>query len=93
MTDTYSKYADVCTKFYSLTLDSKNVAQFIFNKSRAIAGQNVLFVGGMFEVASELIKLGLNLTFVDYTNEMIKIAKSKFPDNQVLKSDKRTPLL
>jgi hypothetical protein len=40
MTSTYTNHANVCAKFYSLTLDSKETADFVFKNSRAVAGQN-----------------------------------------------------
>lgn len=86
MTDTYSKHADVCAKFYELTLDSRAVADFVFAKSGARTGQKALFVGGMFGVASSLART-LELTIVDYTDEMVGIGRSLVPDARVLKAD------
>jgi SAM-dependent methyltransferase len=89
MTDTYTNYAKVCAKFYSLTLDSQKTAKFIFKNSRAVSSQKALFIGGMFDIADALKKLGLEITLVDYTDEMVEIAKINFPDIPVFKSDLR----
>ena len=67
MTSTYSAHAAICAKFYELTMDSSYVADVVFAKARAAIGEQALFVGGMFEIASELASRGMALTVVDYT--------------------------
>jgi hypothetical protein len=52
MTETYSRYAHICAKFYELTLDAKGVAEFVMANSGMVTGDRALFVGGMFEVAA-----------------------------------------
>lgn len=89
MTATYSKYADICAKFYELTLDSEHVADFVFKNCSAKAGQQCLFVGGMFGVAERLLAMGLDLTVIDYTEEMVFIGKSRMPNAVVQKADLR----
>jgi len=89
MSSTYTNHANVCAKFYSLTLDPEETADFILKNSRAVKGQSALFVGGMFDIASALISRGLHITLVDYTDEMVEIAKSKFGETSVFKSDLR----
>lgn len=53
MPDTYAKHADICAKFYELTVNAETVGNFIFHKSKAVSGKHALFVGGMFGVAWE----------------------------------------
>ncbi|HMO18388.1 MAG TPA: class I SAM-dependent methyltransferase [Oligoflexia bacterium] len=89
MPSTYTDNAKICAKFYSLTLNSEETADFVFKKSRAVAGQNVLFVGGMFDIARDLKRRGLNITIVDYSDEMINVAKSVLPDIPSIRSDLR----
>jgi SAM-dependent methyltransferase len=89
MTKTYSRYADICAKFYSLTINSEETADFIFNNSRVKPGQDALFVGGMFDIAHCLNKRGLNITLVDYTDEMVEVGRSKLPQVPIAKADLR----
>jgi|GEM_PF-6330169 len=44
MSDTYSTYAEICSRFYDLTMDSESVADFVSSKCQASAGERVLFV-------------------------------------------------
>jgi SAM-dependent methyltransferase len=89
MSNTYSHYADICTKFYELTTPPEAVAQFVFEKCHAEPGQHALFVGGMFGVAAALVNQGLQLTIVDYTDEMVELGRRRVPSATVLKSDIR----
>lgn len=75
MTSTYSKYADICAKFYELTLDKDFVGSFVYSKSGTEAGQKALFVGGMFDVAAFLFDKGLDISVVDYTDEMVEYGR------------------
>ena len=87
MSDTYTQHALICSKFYSLTVDSNAVASFIYSLLKAVPGQKTLFVGGMFEVAAGLVDLGLNITAVDYTDEMVAVGSSALPKARILKAD------
>lgn len=87
MSDTYSKYAEICTKFYELTLNADEVARFLLSKIRAEKAKNALFIGGMIDVAKNLNHLAL--TLVDYTDEMTALAKSKLPNAKIFKADLR----
>lgn len=92
--DTYSKHAEICAKFYELAIDAESTSTFVFEKSRAApekeAGEKALFIGGMFQVAKGLIDKGLNLTVVDYTDQMVNIGKAKLLGTQVEKADLRS---
>ena len=88
--NTYSAHAAICAKFYELTLDSKSVCKFILKNSHSTVGDSGLFVGGMFEVANELVESGITLTVVDYTDEMVDVGRSKLPGTVVEKADLRT---
>ena len=87
MSETYSKHANICTKFYSLTNNAADVAQFAFNHISAASGQSALFVGGMFDVAAKLRDLGLQITATDYTDEMVNLGKVALPESTVLRAD------
>lgn len=90
MSDTYSQHADICTMFYELSLDAAAVADFVSSKIGTISGQSALFVGGMFNVAKVLSEVGLEMTIVDYTDEMVQIGRKRAPNARVLKADLRT---
>lgn len=83
MSSTYSENAKICTKFYQLAIDAESAARFAFENSKAMSNQDVLFVGGMFDIADGLKKLGLNITIVDYTEGMVELAKNRFPKDRV----------
>lgn len=87
MPSTYSEHAEICAKFYALTLDSNSVSSFIFQVSQASSGEKALFVGGMFEVAAGLIRRGLDLTVIDYSDEMVAVGKKSLPKSAVYKGD------
>jgi hypothetical protein len=87
MSDSYTKHADICGKFYDLSIDSAAVADFVFERSGAMPQQEALFVGGMFGVASSLIQRGLNLTVIDYTEAMVALGKERLPSARVIKAD------
>src|SRR5688572_16221298 len=90
MSSTYTEHANVCAKFYQLAIDSAHVAKFICENSRATAGQTALFIGGMFDIAAELKARGLELTLSDYTDEMVELARLRFPTERVEKADLRS---
>jgi SAM-dependent methyltransferase len=90
MTAAYSSYAHICTRFYDLTLDPRNVASFVANKSDIEGDEKVLFVGGMFGIAESLAAIGLHLTVVDYSDEMVALGKQRLPSCQVIKADIRS---
>ncbi len=89
MSHTYSTYAEICSLFYDLTLNAQTVADFVASRCRVSAGERVLFVGGMFQVAARLQSKGLLLTAVDYTDEMVATGRKKLPEAQVVKADLR----
>ncbi len=86
---TYSAHAAICAKFYDLTLNTESVSKFVFDNSKSHPGDAGLFVGGMFEVARGLINRGIDLTVVDYTDEMVEVGKSKLPGMRIEKADLR----
>jgi SAM-dependent methyltransferase len=86
---TYSTHAAICAKFYDLTLSGESVSKFVFEKSESKPGDAGLFVGGMFEVAKGLCNKGVDLTVVDYTDEMVAVGKAKLPGVRVEKADLR----
>jgi SAM-dependent methyltransferase len=90
MTNTYSQHAEVCTKFYELTLDAPAVADFVFEKIGGVSGQRALFVGGMFDIAASLLVKGLDMVVVDYTDEMVALGRSRLAKALVVKADLRT---
>lgn len=83
----YSDLADVCVKFYDLVIDSKKVAEFVDSKIKKYSPKKILFVGGFFNVAKELIKKGYDITVADYTDEMVEEGKRRLPNTKVVKGD------
>ena len=87
---TYFKHAAICAKFYELAFDSKAVANFLLQKLSIKPNDKVLFVGGMFAVANELSKHNIDLTVVDYSQDMVNFAKAKYLDMKVSTADLMT---
>jgi len=86
---TYSTHAEICARFYDLIVDGEKVGAFVLEKSRAKAGERALFVGGFFEVARYLKEKGLDLEIVDYSDDMVKVGRTKVPGVVVSKADLR----
>ena len=85
----YSNLAIVCTKFYDLAVDEKKVAEFVESKIGKFEPKKILFVGGFFLVAKELLGKGYDLTVVDYTDEMVAEGKKRLPNTRIIKADVR----
>lgn len=86
---TYQAHAAICAKFYELTLNSQEVAEFLITRSGIHAGQKALFVGGMFQIAKYLIEQGIHLTVLDYSSEMVLLGKEALPNTTVKQGDLR----
>jgi len=89
MPDTYRTFAQVCAKFYQLTVDSNSVAAFLLTQSPARPCEKTLFVGGMFDIARELRTYGLDITVVDYYPEMVALGRTVLPNIRVEQADLR----
>jgi len=89
MTDTYSDFSDICTRFYDLVVDAQEVAEFVHSKVQGYGPRRCLFIGGFFLVAQELQKLGLDLVVADYTEDMVREARLRLPNIQVEVADLR----
>ncbi len=89
MTKTYSSNSYVCAKFYDLVVDPKEVADFVFSKVVDYKPENCLFAGGFFLVARELQKLGLTITLVDYSDDMINKAHKRLSNTGTVVADLR----
>lgn len=87
MTETYTKYAAICSKFYELTLDCERVAEFVCNAVEAKPRERALFVGGMFGVAAAVTERGLELVVADYSEEMVAVGKRRLPKARVVRGD------
>lgn len=90
MNTTYSRHAAICAKFYELVVDHRAIEGFILERSGVKAGDRVLFVGGMFEIANCFLQHGVDLTVVDYSAEMVSIGRKRFPNTRVEKADLRS---
>lgn len=90
MSDTYTRFAAICAQFYELTIESAAVARFLVEKTALARGERVLFVGGLFGVAASLARMGFELTVVDYSEDMTRIAATQIPTARVLTADLRS---
>lgn len=90
MNNTYARHAAICAKFYELTVDQQAIEGFILQRSGVKPGHRVLFVGGMFEIASCLLHHGVDLTVVDYSAEMLSVGRKRLPDTRVQIADLRS---
>ncbi|MFH0978057.1 MAG: class I SAM-dependent methyltransferase [Candidatus Woesearchaeota archaeon] len=71
----YSGLSRVCHTFYRMYFPHQKIAATIDNYLRQYNCNNIVFFGGLTDVAVLLKKKGYNLTFVDYTSEMVHEAK------------------
>ncbi|TFV89313.1 class I SAM-dependent methyltransferase [Oxalobacteraceae bacterium OM1] len=89
MRQTYSEHAAVCIKFYDLVLNRVAIDQFVAEHFDVIPGARFLFVGSMFGIAECLLRRGVRLTVVDYSDAMVAIAQARFPQARVAQADLR----
>ncbi|MBW2965507.1 class I SAM-dependent methyltransferase [Candidatus Woesearchaeota archaeon] len=85
----YSNLAKICVKFYDLSINHIEVAGFFNEKISKFKPNKILFIGGFFKVAKELIKKGYDVVVVDYTDEMVEEGKKRLPETKVIKGDIR----
>ena len=85
----YSGLAGICTKFYDLSIDAKRAADFIDSRINKFGLKDILFIGGFFLVAKELVDKGYNVTVADYTDEMVDEGKKRLPKTRIVKADIR----
>lgn len=86
-TNTYSEFSEFCVRFYDLVVEANVVADFVLSKLGDCRGKSVLFVGGFFQVAKQLHARGLELTVVDYTDEMVSLGRQQLEGIRVEKAD------
>ncbi len=83
----YSELAKVTHTFYRLNFDHKAIADII---EKHLAGRKkIVYFGGFVHVARILQDRGYDLTFVDYTQEMINEAKKVLLPTKFVQSDMR----
>ncbi|VVB57840.1 Methyltransferase domain protein [Candidatus Anstonella stagnisolia] len=85
----YSNLAAICARFYDLSVDAREVADFVDAKISGSKPKKILFVGGFFSVARELIGKGYSITVADYTDEMVEEGKKRLPGAKIVKADIR----
>lgn len=90
MNSTYSKHAAVCAKFYEMAIDRYSVDQFVLERSGVKAGDRALFVGAMLEIADGLLRHGVDVTVVDYSDAMVALGRKRLPGTRVEKADLRS---
>lgn len=65
------------------------MADFVDVKISRFGPKNVLFVGGFFLVAKELVRRRYAVTVADYTDEMVEEGRKRLPETRVIKADVR----
>lgn len=86
-TNTYGDFSVFCVRFYDLVVKAEVVADFVLAKIGDFCGKNALFVGSFFQVAKQLHASGLELTVVDYSDEMVLLARQRLEGIRVEKAD------
>lgn len=90
MKKTYQDNAEICARFYDLSLDSVAVASFVRDKANyGEQGGATLFVGGMFGVAERLRNSNDPFVVVDYSEEMVTLGRRRLPGVRVECADLR----
>lgn len=85
----YSNLANVCHNFYRLYFPHQKIALLIDNYLKKYNCKKIVFIGGLVYVAKILKEKGYEITFVDYTQEMIREAKKVLKDVTFAVSDMR----
>lgn len=85
----YSEFAEICSRFYDAYFNHEKIADLIDEHLRKFNCKKIVFIGGLVLVAKELQKRGYEITFVDYTEEMIREAKKRIKDVEFVKADMR----
>lgn len=88
-TNLYSDLAKICVKFYELSTNANEISGFIEHRVSRFKPKKILFIGGFFFVAKELVKRGYDMTIVDYTDEMVDEGKKLLPNIRIIKADIR----
>lgn len=71
----YLGLANVCHKFYKLYFPHQEIAIIIDDYLQKYNCKKIVFIGGLVYVAKILKEKGYEITFVDYTEEMVNEAK------------------
>jgi len=71
----YSDLAGICHEFYKQYFPHRNIAARLDAILKKHGCKKVVFIGGLVYVAALLKRKGYDLTFVDYTPEMLAEAK------------------
>jgi len=85
----YSKLSEVCREFYKLYFPHQKIAAIINNYLKRNNCKRIVFIGGLVHVAKILQSKGYEITFVDYTEEMIKEAQKVLSNMKFVVSDMR----
>lgn len=86
----YSDFAEICSRFYDIYFNHEQIADLIYEHLREFNCKKIVFIGGLVLVAKELQKRGYEITFVDYTEEMIIEAKKRIKDVEFVTADMRS---
>lgn len=86
----YSDLSEVCHSFYRMYFPHERIASSVDSILKKHNCKDIVFFGGLVYVAQILHEKGYNLTFVDYTEEMVCEAKKILDDVDFIVSDMRT---
>lgn len=86
----YSDLSEVCHSFYRMYFPHDRIASSIDSILKEHNCKDIVFFGGLVYVAKILHEKGYNITFVDYTEEMVCEAKKILDEVDFVVSDMRT---
>jgi len=86
----YSKLAEACHLFYKLYFPHEKISSIIDGYLKKFNCRKIIFFGGLIYVAKILQNKGYEMTFVDYTREMVDEAKKVLCNVKFVISDMKT---
>lgn len=85
----YTNLAEICSLFYQFHFPHKQIADSIDACLQKYDCKRIVFFGGCLDVARLLIEKGYDMTYVEYTPEMMTIAKKVLSGCRFVLSDMR----
>lgn len=85
----FSDLADICHDFYRRYFPHEKIADDLDKILRRHRCKKIVFIGGLLDVARLLEKRGYEITFVDYTPQMLARAKTVLRKARFVLSDMR----
>ncbi len=86
----YTGLAEICHLFYKLHFPHKAITGIVDGYLQKYGCKRIVFFGGCIDVAAMLQAKGYDITYVEYTTEMMAEAKKMLHDMRFVISDMRT---